>query len=324
MKLPRSFVHELTARCDLACAHCYCPWTAAGAEVPRELSLDEIGTIVERVAALGRKVENVTLTGGEPTLRADLPDIIALYRRRVPSARVNMATNGLRLDGELARSLAGAGAATVQITMLGPSPELHDRLVGRPGAFDRTLRAVNEAKLAGMAVAVFFVALRDNCEQLGATACLALAVGADAVVFNRVNPGGRGLQGFEARTPLPGQLAAAMQQARELKLGARLSFGTALPPLEAESPMVWRGCPVGTKDAYPAIGPDGRLRACNHDPVSVGSLLEASFEALLPRCRAYEPAEECAGCAQVRRCHGGCPAARALAGRPVYACQTRV
>ncbi len=219
-----------------------------------------------------------------------------------------------------------SGASSIQLTLLGPAPGLHDRLVGKAGAFERTLRAVNEAKSAGLHVAVFFVALRANVEQFVTTACLALAVGADAIVFNRVQPGGRGLRGFAQRSPTAEQLRECLRGVTARGLAVRMGLGTALPPLEAVAPSGvarWTGCPVGTEDAYPAIGPGGDLRPCNHSPWSAGSLLERPLQELL-RTAPMRPGAlpvECRGCEHEAVCRGGCPAARELARAPIYACQ---
>ncbi len=324
--LPRAFVHEVTARCDLHCAHCYCPWTAAGAAEPRELRVSGIEIVADRLAALPARVEALTLTGGEPLLRDDLADIVAIYRRRLPRAQIAVATNGQHLDDGAAKALRRAGVSSAQLTLLGPSPELHDRLVGKKGAFDRTLRAVANAKACRLDVAVFFVAMRENAEQFLATACLALAVGADAIVFNRVQPGGRGLRGFAGRSPTPEQLRACLRDATASELTVRMGLGTAIPPLEAlahRSIARWNGCPIGTRDAYPTIGPDGLVRPCNHSPRAAGSLLAAPLREIIRAApmRAGTVPEECRGCEHEAGCRGGCPAARELAGAPIYACQ---
>jgi MoaA/NifB/PqqE/SkfB family radical SAM enzyme len=72
----RVLAWELTRRCNLACAHCRA--LAQGEVSPDELSLSEIGKVLEQVAALPRPL--LILSGGEPLLREDLLDIVALAR----------------------------------------------------------------------------------------------------------------------------------------------------------------------------------------------------------------------------------------------------
>lgn len=319
--IPRSLVWELTARCSLACEHCYNVWYGDRAAPLRELASAERLAIVEGLAPYGRDLEAVTLSGGEPLLLPELELLVAGLRQRLPRARVNVATNGLLLTAERARGLRGAGAQAVQLTLLSPRPEVHDAMVGQQGAQMMVLAALAAAKAAGLVVAAFFVATRRNIADWPGAAKLALALGADAVMFNRFQPGGRGLTRWRELTPTPDQLQRALYQIRELQGRAAVQLGTPLPPCEAAGAPVL-GCPIGTRDAYPCIGPDGGLRPCNHWPGSGGSLLELPLERLLRRPLYREPPgglpDECGGCDDARRCGGGCPAARLLAGEAIY------
>ena len=204
-----------------------------------------------------------------------------------------------------------------------------------PGSLRGVLASIANAKAAGALVAAFFVAMRDNIGDWPGAAKLAVGAGADAVVFNRFQPGGRGLANWKHLAPEPGQLVEALAQARDLESLCTVNLGTIVPPCELRGAAPAHlgssrfhhpvACPVGTESAYPCIGPDGTLRPCNHTPRAAGSLLEEDFPVLMRSpCMTRREADtppECRCCADFPRCGGGCPSARREAGEPIYACQ---
>lgn len=80
----------LTYRCNLACRYCYTLSNAGSGRVP-DRSLAQI------MALFGKTVGNVTLIGGEPTVRPDLPEIIAAMKEVAPERRISVASNGQKL-----------------------------------------------------------------------------------------------------------------------------------------------------------------------------------------------------------------------------------
>jgi len=87
--------------------------------------------------------------GGEPTLRADI-DKVASFARKAGYACVKLCTNGARLaDPAYAKRMAAAGFNMFDISLHGHKAELHDRLVGVPGAFDKAVRAIRNVRALG-------------------------------------------------------------------------------------------------------------------------------------------------------------------------------
>ena len=100
--------------------------------------------MLDDLAALGcRKVH---FSGGEPTLRPDLPDIMAHARRL--KLRVTLTTNGTLLTRELSRQLVKAGLNSVCVSIDSPVRSVHDRMRGMPGALKQTLAGVRELRRA--------------------------------------------------------------------------------------------------------------------------------------------------------------------------------
>jgi radical SAM protein with 4Fe4S-binding SPASM domain len=322
--VPHSLVWEITARCDLSCAHCYNVWGARGVSAPCELDHDGAARVLERLVHHRQRIRALTLTGGEPLLHGALEELVGMARRALPRVQLTVSTNGQRLDGARARGLRTAGIDAIQITLLSTDPVVHDSMVGVPGAQRRTMAAIAAAREAGLGVAVFFVATARNIETWVGTAKLAVSLGADVVVFNRFQPGGRALDDWRALTPSRDQIMRAIDQIDELSRQVAVRLGTPIPPCERR---VVRhdeimACPIGTTAAYPAITPDGQLRPCNHCPEVAGSLLEHPLEELLAEAPCAAPDElplECLDCHHARACRGGCVGARRLARAQIYA-----
>jgi cyclic pyranopterin phosphate synthase len=109
-----------------------------------ELSAAEIETLVRAATHVG--VDRVKLTGGEPTLRSDIVEII---RRIHPLVReVSMTTNGLLLE-RLALPMREAGLARVNVSLPSLDRDVYRRLTGVDGV-DRVIRGIHAAKDAGL------------------------------------------------------------------------------------------------------------------------------------------------------------------------------
>ncbi|MCI4330576.1 MAG: GTP 3',8-cyclase MoaA [Thermoplasmata archaeon] len=133
---------SLTQRCNLTCVFCHMEGQPASRE---ELTPAEIETLVRASVEVG--VDRVKLTGGEPTLRTDLVEIV---RRIRPLVReVSMTTNGLLLE-RLALPLREAGLARVNVSLPSLDRAVYQRLTGVDGV-DRVIRGVHAARDAGLA-----------------------------------------------------------------------------------------------------------------------------------------------------------------------------
>ncbi|HEV2317221.1 MAG TPA: GTP 3',8-cyclase MoaA [Thermoplasmata archaeon] len=132
---------SLTQRCNLRCVFCH----MEGQPVAREeLTVAEIARVVRAGTHVG--IDRVKLTGGEPTLRTDLPEIIAAIRPHV--REISMTTNALLLDG-LAPTLRAAGLDRVNVSLPSLDASTYHRLTGVDGV-DRVLRGIRAAGEAGL------------------------------------------------------------------------------------------------------------------------------------------------------------------------------
>jgi cyclic pyranopterin phosphate synthase len=132
---------SLTQRCNLSCIFCHMEGQPPS---PLELTPEEFERCVRAAGLVG--VRRVKLTGGEPTLRSDLAEIV---RRISPLLEeVSMTTNGLRLE-KLAGPLKEAGLKRVNVSLPSAIPATYQALTGAP-TLATALRGIRAARDAGL------------------------------------------------------------------------------------------------------------------------------------------------------------------------------
>ena len=127
--------------CNQKCLHCYAAGQTLG-ETP-ELTTDQWRELLEKLRRAN--IPQVTFTGGEPTLRPDLPELVEAAQWFV--TRLN--TNGRLLTPELCRRLSEASLDSVQVTLYAADAAVHNALVGAEG-FDDTVQGIRNAAAAGL------------------------------------------------------------------------------------------------------------------------------------------------------------------------------
>lgn len=142
----------LTYRCQNRCTFCYADAPSRGRQVP-EMTTDQVKVIIDRIFDEAH-CPTVSFTGGEPTLRDDLPELVAYAHskaaRGVPM-RVNLITNGLRCaDADFVRNLAEAGLDSAQLSLEGPTADVHDAITQHPGAWELAVQGVHTLRAAGI------------------------------------------------------------------------------------------------------------------------------------------------------------------------------
>ncbi|MBQ7060482.1 MAG: radical SAM protein [Clostridia bacterium] len=131
--------------CNQKCVHCYAAGQARAEE--KELSTEQWKAVIDRLRAAG--VTQVTFTGGEPTLRPDLFELIDYSKWFI--TRLN--TNGILLTPDFCEKLRKASLDSIQITFYSSDEAIHNRLVGAP-RFADTAAGIENALAAGLSVSV--------------------------------------------------------------------------------------------------------------------------------------------------------------------------
>lgn len=134
-----------TWHCNQKCVHCYAASQNHSDE--EELSTEDWKKILDKCRSVG--IPQVTFTGGEPTMREDLFELIEYARWFI--SRLN--TNGIKLTPEYCQKLKAADIDSVQITFYSSDPEVHNALVGAP-QFENTAKGIENALNAGLAISI--------------------------------------------------------------------------------------------------------------------------------------------------------------------------
>ena len=152
---------SVTDRCTFRCAYCL-PDGCGRRDGDSPLSVAEIGRLARAFADLG--VWKVRLTGGEPTVRADLLDVVRAVSSVPGVRRIGLTTNGHRL-ATMATELRRAGLSSVNVSVDSLDPDRFEEITGH-AALDRVVAGVEAALAAGIpSVKVNAVLLRDMADD---------------------------------------------------------------------------------------------------------------------------------------------------------------
>jgi radical SAM protein with 4Fe4S-binding SPASM domain len=311
-------VVEVTEACPHACVHCYNYWREDRAPVlsPETLRRKDILKLVRKIRR-DAPIRVVALSGGEPLLRPDIAGICTDLAN--DGLSVAVITSGVLLTP--ARAARFPTGTTFEITLFGADAALHDRIVGRAGAFERVLQGAASAMERGHNVVASVVLNRLNAGHTRDALELGIALGAEAFLLNRMNFSRLTLPQADELGPTVEQLRGALDAAEAVAVeyGAAISVSVPIPPCVIDpapySHLHFGWCPRGGAQAYYTVSHNGQLRPCNHSSVVLGDLRERPFEELVNSRRAaafWAPVpSECEACAHPLRdvCRGGCPAA---------------
>jgi cyclic pyranopterin phosphate synthase len=214
---------SLTDRCNMRCTYCMPPEGIAHVAREDVLSLEEVVRVVSAFAAWG--VERVRLTGGEPTLRRDLPWLVerlaAIERPDGGALEVVMTTNG-ELLSRLAAPLRAAGLAAVTVSLDSLDPERFAAITRRDRLAE--VRAGIEAmRAAGLPLKLNTVAVRGfNDDELGALCRFAWERGATPrfielmpMAGGRLFVPGELMPAADIRARIGGELGGAVELAEQ-------------------------------------------------------------------------------------------------------------
>lgn len=154
-------IWEVTQSCDLACKHC----RAAAQPIahPDQLSTDEGKALIDQIANM--QVPIFVFTGGDPLKRPDVFDLIHYAAEKGVKVAVTPSATPL-LSREAIFKMKEAGVVRLGISLDGSSPEIHDAFRGLPGAWARTIQAVEWANEAGIPIQVHSTISRHNAVDL--------------------------------------------------------------------------------------------------------------------------------------------------------------
>ena len=304
----------LTYRCNNDCAHCYNlehPGAVTSSNGRTELDTQAWKQILDKLWDLG--IPHIIFTGGEPTLRNDLSELIAYAESKGQITGLN--TNARRLaDADYVDTLVQAGLDHVQITLESNQAEIHDQMVGSKGAFQQTVKGIRNVLTTRLFVMTNTTMLLDNVDSIPGTLDFLASLGVPTVGLNALIHSGRGASvgsGLpeEDLTPLLEMATRKTQQN-----GQRLIWYTPTQYCNFDPTQINLGIKGCTAALYNmCIEPDGAVLPCQSYYRSLGNIIDDNWESiwnheLSVRLRERQGLpEKCDGCGLLSECGGGCP-----------------
>jgi len=303
----------LTYGCQNRCLFCYAGSPSRDRD-RRLMTTAEVKRVMQKIFSEAH-VPSLSFTGGESTLRADLPELIG--HGKTLGFRVNLISNGLRLaDADYARGLVEAGLDSAQISLEAGTEALHDEIVGKPGAYARTVAGVGQLQRLGIHVHTNTTLCARNLDHAEA---LIRFVGRElklrTLSMNMVIQTGEalgqpriGVTYSEVAARLPALIEAAAAEGVKLVWYSPIPYCIFNPVLHG---LGAKAC--ACVDGILSVDPAGQVLPCSSFESGIGSLLDQPFERIYRgraagywRKKRFVP-PACSGCADVDVCAGACP-----------------
>jgi radical SAM protein with 4Fe4S-binding SPASM domain len=295
----------LTYRCNNNCAHCY---NSRPRDFP-ELETAKWKNILDRLWEIG--IPHIVFTGGEPTLRTDLPELIAHAEKNGQITGLN--TNARRLiDENFVSQLIDAGLDHVQITVESHDPLIHNTMVHAKGAWSQTIAGLRNVLDTPLYV-MTNTTMRQNSPFLGKTLDFLASLGVPTIGLNALIYSGHGLTAGTGLTEK--ELRPLLDLARDKteRNGQRLIWYTPtqychFDPMQLELGV--KGCTAALYNM--CVEPDGGVIPCQsyYQQIATCSLiLEVDLNRWLFLLRTPIYPQKCNDCVLLPECGGGCPLA---------------
>lgn len=335
----------VTYRCNLACTFCYAgcgtpdaspgnasverhrnrwkfwrEWRRWKRRHPRrdpvaeEMTAREVFRVIDQIALVG-KVPSVSFTGGECTLRRELPEFIA--RARGHGMRVNIITNGVTCSSRAhVNRLVAAGLTSAQVSLEGPTAAVHEALTQRRGSFEKSVRGIVHLRDAGVHVHTNTTICEENADHLTGIIDLAKSLDLPHVSMNHIIPTGT------PNLPRHEQIKVSYTRVGEYVLRAKnhadrvgIDFHWYSPtPFCIFNPIAHglgnKGC--AACDGLIHVSPSGEVLPCSSFARGVGNLLEEGLERVWfgKDARYYKKKRQahpiCRACEHFELCQGAC------------------
>jgi radical SAM protein with 4Fe4S-binding SPASM domain len=309
----------ITYRCNNSCLHCY----AGGPRQTKELTAQEWFKVMDKLFKLG--IPHVVFTGGEPTLRDDLLQLIA-HTKKIGLVS-GLVTNGRKLKDEAYfKSLVYADLDHVQITLESYNPKVHDRITGVKGSWKETVQGLKNAIASPIYTITNTTLNQYNVKGILKTIDFVHTLGLQQFACNSLIYSGKAPEVAKDFALDEAYLEPILTQIRDhaRKLGMDFTWYTpteycVLNPLQLE---------LGIKSCAACrismcIEPDGTVIPCQSYFTSLGNIMKDDWKkiwrnpvCLKLRARKYVP-EKCYDCPSLNVCGGGCPL---KTGQEPYVC----
>jgi MoaA/NifB/PqqE/SkfB family radical SAM enzyme len=264
----------------------------------KELSTDQWKKAIDRLDAA--RVPMVTFTGGEPTQRADIAELVAYAKRMV--TRLN--TNGVNLTPELVAQLKQAGLDSLQVTLYSRDAAVHNGLVGS-AHFEDTVQGIRNAVAAGLDISINTPLCKKNADYIK-TLEFIRSLGVRFVTVSGLICTGMAGINHEDYDLSSEELFAIVKSAKEFCNANEMEIDFTSPGLIEAEKLEAMGMNVpmcGACLSNMAIAPDGTVVPCQSwlgADASLGNILTDPFKKIWqhPLCKSLRnmPQEQALSC----------------------------
>lgn len=298
----------LTYNCNNNCYFCY---TGGPRQAP-ELTTHDWKKVIDKLWDSG--VPQVVFTGGEPTLRPDLVELVEHSKEFL----TGLITNGRKLPA-LAAALNKASLDYVQISWESHLPGIHDKMVGVPGAWQETKAGIESALKSGLSVITNTTLTKDNLDQFPDQIQIGERLGLKMMACNTLICSGRGTYSKQENGLTMEELKKVLSKALDVatSIGVKLEWYT--PTCYKQFNPVAMGFGVKACSAAQyniTVEPDGSVIPCQSwFKDKLGNILTDKWTDIWnhPVARRFRDKEylkgrkECEACEFLYQCYGGCP-----------------
>lgn len=305
----------LTYNCNLTCRFCYASCGCSKKLTQPELSTDKLKSILE-IIKNEIEIPSVSFTGGEPTLRADLPELVS-YAKSL-GLWTNVITNGTLMTESLVATLKQAGLDSVQVSLEAGVADLHDHIVQKKGAFAQTLAGLKNIYKQGIRVHTNTTINGLNKNDLLPILNLVHELKLNKFSMNMLMPEGSALSSLNDILITYSDIQAIVLDVYAHAKDLGLEFMWYSPtPMCVFNPIVHglgnKGC--AACDGLLSIAPNGDILPCSSFAQPMGNILdmrghfqqtwgEDKFAYFQKKRFAHDV---CQSCADLAVCNGGCP-----------------
>jgi len=306
---PIRFDMALTFNCQNDCVHCY----AGGPKQTKELTTNQWKQVIDKLHQIG--VFILTFTGGEPTLKEDLPELLVYAQQK--GLVTGLITNGRKLANKsYVEKLERSGLDFVQITLESHKPKIHNQITGDPKSYKETVEGIKNLIPTQIYTTTNTTLNQHNKASFLDTIDFIKKLGVAAFGSNSLIYSGKAKQIAKEFTLTIKDLKNLLPkiQTKAAKLGLKFLWYT--PTQYCELDPVKLG--LGIKSCSAAminmcIAPNGDVYPCQSYFESLGNILENTWETiwnhpLATKIRNREYKEpKCKDCPQLQICGAGCP-----------------
>lgn len=266
----RTLEVAITPHCNVNCSMCYA--TKIVDRSQDMLSPAEYAKIWQQAKALG--AFSVHLSGGEPTIRKDLFEVIAAFEPN--KTLISMTTNASRMSNEFLRKLYKAGVTVLHFSLNSTDPEANDAQRDYEGHHESVLDLIDKSKAVGFEVCLSIVVAHTNLDEV--RRLTEFAIERDiGIVFSLATPAGN-WTGYNEELLTEDDWAevdAYMKSTPNIRADWTVNLS-----MKTE-------CPAGFEKI--SISPYGDVQGCAMSFISHGNIREEPVESIWRRMHEYEP-----------------------------------